>query len=193
MEDLAVGSGGLSSGRDRDLTETQPPRDVKNWVCTKMQHFSAAHPRPHARDVIIWLPKDRQKTMSIVQVYFNYLNFHRPVLQRNKFQRQLDTLYEGGSQAYDPGYVCCLYLVLALGTMSELNKAAGNGMDDSLDMNLKKILAPGWPEHEEFFERALAVKPDLRMTITSLQALILLHWYLYTEVRYRLGLITCYV
>jgi hypothetical protein len=39
-----------------------------------------------------------------------------------------------------------------------------------------------WPEHEDFFQRALAVKPELRVTISSLQALILLHWYLYTEV-----------
>ncbi|KAI9066113.1 hypothetical protein FKP32DRAFT_1589993 [Trametes sanguinea] len=43
-------------------------------------------------------------------------------------------------------------------------------------------MPPDWPEHEEFFQFALAVKPDLRVTVSSLQALILLHWYLYTEV-----------
>ncbi|EJD06683.1 uncharacterized protein FOMMEDRAFT_131550 [Fomitiporia mediterranea MF3/22] len=179
LEDLAVGSGGLSSGRDRDLTETQPPRETKNWHCAKMQHFSSIYPRGHVREVPVWLPKDRQRTMHIVQVYFSYLNFHRPVLQKERFTKQLDNLYEGTPQTYDPGYVCSLYLVLALGTMSELNKAAS--LDESLDTSVKKVLAPGWPEHEEFFERALAVKPDLRMTISSLQALILLHWYLYTE------------
>jgi hypothetical protein len=43
-------------------------------------------------------------------------------------------------------------------------------------------MPPEWPVHDEFFERALAVKPDLRVSVSSLQALILLHWYLYTEV-----------
>jgi len=47
----------------------------------------------------------------------------------------------------------------------------------------KNLMPEDWPEHEEFFERALAVKPDLRVTLSSLQALILLQWYLYTEVR----------
>ncbi|ELU40180.1 fungal specific transcription factor domain-containing protein [Rhizoctonia solani AG-1 IA] len=38
-----------------------------------------------------------------------------------------------------------------------------------------------WPSHVLFFNLALRIKPDLRVTISSLQALILLHWYLYTE------------
>ncbi|KAH8117747.1 fungal-specific transcription factor domain-containing protein [Phellopilus nigrolimitatus] len=183
MEDLAVGSGGLSSGRDRDLTETSPPRDVVNWIDVNMQYVSAAGYGSNARvrDVPIWLPKDRTMAIAIVDVYFKQLNLHRPVLSRNDFEGRLSQLYEKQPAVYDPGYVCNLYLVLALGTMSELNKAAGNAMEDESRTNLKKVLAPGWPEHEEFFERALAVKPDLRMTITSLQALILLHWYLYTE------------
>lgn len=44
-------------------------------------------------------------------------------------------------------------------------------------------LPVSWPAHDEFFARALGVKPDLRVTLSSLQALILLHWYLYCEVR----------
>ncbi|KAL5485752.1 hypothetical protein ACEPAI_6793 [Sanghuangporus weigelae] len=180
-EDLAVGSGGLSSGRDRDLTETQPPREPKIWVCAKMQHVSAGNPRNHIQEVLVWLPKDRKTAEHVVSAYFSYLNCHRPVLQKDRFTNQLEALYDGNREMYDPGYICCLYLVLALGTMSELNKAVGNGLDDQADTSLKKTLVPGWPEHEEFFERALAVKPDLRMTISSLQALILLHWYLYTE------------
>ncbi|THG92479.1 hypothetical protein EW145_g8699, partial [Phellinidium pouzarii] len=120
-------------------------------------------------------------TTIIVDVYFGKLNHHRPVLQQADFMRNLNALYDRQPVAYDPGFLCCAYLVLALGTMSELNKAAGNTMEDVRSTNLEKILTPGWPEHEEFFGRALAVKPDLRMTISSLQALILLHWYLYTE------------
>jgi len=48
---------------------------------------------------------------------------------------------------------------------------------------IKQLMPSDWPEHDELFERALTVKPDLHVTISSLQALILLHWYLYTEVR----------
>lgn len=186
LEDLAVGSGGLSSGRDRDLTETQPPKEPKNWICAKMQHVSALNPRNHAREVPVWLPKDRKTAGHVVSAYFSYLNCHRPALQKDRFTNQLEALYDSNREMYDPGYVCCLYLVLALGTMSELNKPVGNVMEDKGDTGLKKTLVPGWPEHEEFFERALAVKPDLRMTVSSLQALILLHWYLYTEVCFSL-------
>ena len=45
-----------------------------------------------------------------------------------------------------------------------------------------KIISLDWPDHDEFFRRALGVKPYLKVAISSLQALILLHWYLYTEV-----------
>lgn len=185
-EDLAVGSGGLSSGRDRDLTETSPPKDSSNWISVNMQHVTVTgnEPGTRVRNVAIWLPRDRSMTKRIVNVYFKQLNSHRPVLIRHDFEQVLDLLYEGQQVAYDPGFVCSLYLVLALGTMSELNKAAGNAKEESTGspMGKKRLLALGWPEHEEFFQRALAVKPDLRVTISSLQALILLHWYLYCEV-----------
>ena len=55
---------------------------------------------------------------------------------------------------------------------------SSEGTDEAPPTNALK----DFPTHEEFFELALAVKPDLRVTISSLQALILLQWYLYTEV-----------
>ncbi|KAI5121227.1 hypothetical protein M0805_007235 [Coniferiporia weirii] len=181
MEDLAVGSGGLSSGRDRDLTETSPPKDAKHWINVHMKYVSTNHHGTRVRDVDVWLPENRAMTMLIVEVYFTKLNYHRPVLLKNDFERDLNALYERQPVTYDPGFLCNVYLVLALGTMSELNKAAGNTLEESQSTNMDSVLAPGWPDHEELFERALAVKPDLRMTISSLQSLILLHWYLYTE------------
>lgn len=187
LEDLAVGSGGLSSGRDRDLTDTSPPKDVSCWISVNMQHIS--NPGYQAnntriRNVAIWLPKDRDTAKEIVHIYFTQLNYHRPVLNRADFEQVLNLLYDNQTVTYDPGYVCSLYLVLALGTMSRLNTEAGNVKEDPArsPVTKKKQVTQEWPEHEEFFERALAVKPDLRVTISSLQALILLHWYLYTEV-----------
>ncbi|OJA16721.1 hypothetical protein AZE42_12355 [Rhizopogon vesiculosus] len=53
-------------------------------------------------------------------------------------------------------------------------------MPSDSPINTKKLLPTVWPEHDEFFERALAVKPHLRVTISSLQSLILLQWYIYT-------------
>ena len=47
----------------------------------------------------------------------------------------------------------------------------------------RAVKIDGWPTHEEFFEQALVVKPELRVTTSSLQALVLLQWYLYIEVR----------
>lgn len=125
----------------------------------------------------------------IVDGYFVRLNLHRPVFERKEFEKILNDLYDGRTVTHDPGYICSVYLILALGTLSELNHRAVKADAENKDFLghlgssvAKKLMPHGWPEHDEFFERALAVKPDLRVTITSLQALILLHWYLYTEV-----------
>ncbi|KAF8207584.1 fungal-specific transcription factor domain-containing protein [Mycena galopus ATCC 62051] len=199
-EDLAVGSSGLSSGRDRSLTEASIPRDPARWVTVTVRRGSnaSAHP-PHITTVVpdlasaidIWLPRDRKMVAAIADVYFSRLNIHRPVFARRDFDKALDDLYAGQMASapdspvqHDPGFLCSFYLVLALGTLSDLNnRSVHHHMDDSSTQQLlvKKLMPPDWPEHDEFFERALSVKPDLRVTISSLQALILLHWYLYTE------------
>jgi hypothetical protein len=111
---------------------------------------------------------------------------------RSDFEKILNDLYDGHTVSYDPGYICSVYLILALGTLSELNhRAVKSEMENNVDIlgplgstMAKKLMPLDWPEHDEFFERALAVKPDLRVAISSLQALILLHWYLYTEVTF---------
>ncbi|KAJ7573922.1 fungal-specific transcription factor domain-containing protein [Mycena floridula] len=198
-EDLAVGSNGLTSGRDRAvLQEASTPRDTANWrtVCVRRNPKAAAI-APHASingapldntsSVDAWLPKDRAMVHTIVNVYFTRLNIHRPVFARKDFEKSLEDLYNERMSTYDPGFLCSVYLVLALGTLSELNhrwvkldmETSAKG-DNGGSMS-KKLLPPDWPDHDEFFDRALLVKPDLLVTISSLQALILLHWYLYTE------------
>lgn len=127
---------------------------------------------------------------TVVDRYFNCLNVHRPVFLRKDFEKILNDLYDGLAVTHDPGYLCSVYLVLALGTLSELNhRAVKSELDHKGDVlgtlgpsMAKKLMSEDWPEHDEFMDRALAVKPDLRVTMSSLQALILLHWYLYTEV-----------
>lgn len=258
-EDLAVGSSGLSSGRDRAI-ETSTPRDTAKWRVVSIprsvsltslgtlnlqdnldggldgggihgNRYALINPTPGdpMGSVDVWLPKDRGMVDTIVDVYFTRLNIHRPVFARREFERGLERMYgdrgsgnhkeefdamdededenqqddersgtRGGGRrgrrkgaVHDPGFLCSVYLVLALGTLSELNFRAtnhsnGHGQDDGATLSAaitKKLMPSDWPEHDEFFERALSVKPDLRVTISSLQALILLHWYLYTEVR----------
>ncbi|KAF8638703.1 hypothetical protein AX17_001998 [Amanita inopinata Kibby_2008] len=196
-EDLAVGSNGLSSGRDRPVRESMMPRDPQHWISVIHRNStssSAANtlsfPSPvvSAETVNVWLPKDRDMVQRIVNAYFQRLNIHRPVFGVKDFEKIINDLYEGLTVSYDPGYICSLYLVLALGTLSELNHQAASDDANNREaiQNLgsaaaKRLMPPGWPEHDEFFERALSIKPDLRVTISSLQALILLHWYLYTE------------
>ncbi|KAF5381986.1 hypothetical protein D9615_004227 [Tricholomella constricta] len=197
-EDLAVGSSGLSSGRDRDIHEASMPRDSAHWVRVLIRRNSGAAP-PNTLElappitmgssVEVWLPKDRKMVQHVVEGYFVRLNVHRPVFVRKDFEKTLNDLYDGRTVSHDPGYICSVYLVLALGTLSELNHRAvkaemegsGNNLGHLGSTVAKKFMPHDWPEHDEFFERALAVKPDLRVTISSLQALILLHWYLYTE------------
>ncbi|KAF7327603.1 Zn(2)-C6 fungal-type domain-containing protein [Mycena kentingensis (nom. inval.)] len=197
-EDLAVGSSasGLTSGRDRSVHEVSTPRDPAHWVSVTVRRGSKAFVEPpHLATVIpnlsgsmdIWLPKDRAMVEAIVDVYFTRLNIHRPVFARRDFHKSMDDLYAGEFESntlYDPGFLCSFYLVLALGTLSDLNnRSVHHKMDyhSSQKLLVKQLMPPDWPDHDEFFERALSVKPDLRVTMSSLQALILLHWYLYTE------------
>jgi hypothetical protein len=191
-EDLAVGSNGLTSGRDRAAQEVVLPRDSARWTTVSVRRSATASPSSKLIDV--WLPKDRKMVQRIVDIYFSRLNHHRPVFRKADFNRELDALYNEQITVHDPGFICSFYLILALGTLSELNQLAGkNGIDGSikqehpgLNHSVAKKLMPDWPEYDEFFERALTIKPDLRVTISSLQALILLHWFLYIEVRPRL-------
>lgn len=193
-EDIAVGSHGLISGRD--ASEAAFQHDVNKWVLIPMRNSIISSPNAagSAPSLSVFLPKDRELAHYIVNIYFDRLNFHRPVFLRDEFEEAFAQLYSGESQQHDPGFLCSVYLVLALGTLSELNHRAygldtearsnsGGGTNPSLpNVNVKTLMPPEWPEHEAFFHRALAVKPELRVTINSLQALILLHWYLYTEV-----------
>ncbi|KAJ3788059.1 fungal-specific transcription factor domain-containing protein [Lentinula aff. detonsa] len=212
-EDLAVGSSGLDSGRDRVVQLEMPaPRDTAKWRVVSVfrsQNYSSAP------SMDIWIPNDRNTLLNIVNVYFVRLNPHRPVFFRQQFLESLNQLYDEGSPrpVFDPGFICSLYLVLALGTLSELNRSGYQGDvangDSAADLGsdgghlsppLRSAkgkraakstptasdagvsrLPPDWPAHDEFFYRALAIKPELRVTLSSLQALILLHWYLYAE------------
>ncbi|TCD61493.1 hypothetical protein EIP91_008376 [Steccherinum ochraceum] len=195
-EDLAVGSSGLNSKRDRDISEPSLPRDAAKWVPVQMRRNSVASPtspplssssaKPSSQhnSILVWLPKDRNVVAKVLDNYFERLNFHRPVFARSYFESKLSALYDGQVVQHDPGYVCSVYLIMALGTLSELNHRAHEQQGPvpvAAGLNPKKLLPPEWPTHEEFFDRALAVKPDLRVTVSSLQALILLQWYLYTE------------
>ena len=135
----------------------------------------------------VFLPKSRETVGIILEAYFTRLNFHRPVVLRHEFERTLNQLYDGQLVPDDPGFVCSAYLVFALGTLSELNHRVSQHENNvqpstSIGPDLKALMPPDWPDHDEFFQFALKVKPDLRVTVSSLQALILLHWYLYTEV-----------
>ncbi|KAH9158935.1 hypothetical protein EDB89DRAFT_2118334 [Lactarius sanguifluus] len=123
----------------------------------------------------------------IVHIYFERLSFHWPVFLRHEFEVTLAQLYAGELQQHDSGFLCSVYLIFALGTLSELNhrmygldreakNKATSGTLSLANVNVKTLMPPDWPDHEDFFQRALSIKPELR-------ALILLHWYLYTEVR----------
>ncbi|OCH90015.1 hypothetical protein OBBRIDRAFT_835375 [Obba rivulosa] len=197
-EDLAVGLNGLTSKRD-NISDPDVPQDPSKWISVHMRRNSIsvappqsapAHPaiQPASQDTIaVWLPKDRAMVRKIVDVYFTRLNLHRPVFNREDFDQTLSALYSGEILPHDPGFVCSIYLVLALGTLSELNhrvtnlEKGGGQVPTSPSMLTSLLKHPDWPHHEEFFQRALIGKPELRVTVSSLQALILLHWYLYTE------------
>ncbi|KAH8832511.1 hypothetical protein DL96DRAFT_1457837 [Flagelloscypha sp. PMI_526] len=198
-EDISVGMAGLSSGRDRYASggppsRAAPPRQVADWILGSLKRTA-----PGAKvfeSVEIWLPRDRSVTRRIVDVYFERLNIHRPVYDKPGFDQTVDELYssvQGSSSGaygpstspvYDEGFICSFYLILALGTLSEKNHLNVPADSDYCDKSMRP-LPESWPGHDEFFQRALSVKPELRVTLSSLQALILLHWYLYCEIEGR--------
>ncbi|KAG9018248.1 hypothetical protein FRB90_011754 [Tulasnella sp. 427] len=162
------------------------------------------HPAIHRNRLALRLPRNRALTDQVVRKYFDRLNYHRPVFIPEEFNVGLDALYDSldsGDVGHrriphispfgrgqpppasvplvpqdDPGFLCSVYLILALGRLAIDNEVMHKGTDEAPPSPMKDF-----PTHEEFFELALAVKPDLRVTISSLQALILLQWYLYTE------------
>lgn len=74
--------------------------------------------------------------------------------------------------AEDSGFLCCIYLIFALGTLDVQNRRAQQA----------QRIEESWPTHEQFYNHALGLKPDLQNSISTLQALSAFHWYLFTEV-----------
>lgn len=193
---MSVSSTNLFSGRDRDLMDLHEPRDKSKWLAVTVRSNSISSlmnpvmEPPTTSAVNLWLPKDQETVARIVDVYFERLNYHRPVFTRLEFDQKLAALYHPQSNAvqHDPGFICSFYLVLALGTMSELSRlSGGKGKDGRTlppekDASHQKLMPQDWPDYEDLFTRALAAKSDMRVSISSLQALILLHLYLYAEV-----------
>lgn len=134
---------------------------------------SPSHPTPELD--MVYLPKNRKIANHLVEMYFERLNFHRPIFEKNDYLRRFESLYSTDTVTMDDvGFICSTYLILALATLSELHQP-------TLTPTWLAELKAEWPRHEDLFSRALAVKPDLRVTISSLQALLLLQWYLYSE------------
>ncbi|KAG8771417.1 hypothetical protein FRC15_003424 [Serendipita sp. 397] len=123
----------------------------------------------------VWLPSNHKIANHMVEKYFERLNFHRPIFEKGNFLRRFELLYSTDAVTTDDvGFICSTYLILALATLSELHQP-------EQDADWVSELKAEWPTHEELFSRALVVKPELRVTISSLQALLLLQWYLYSE------------
>ncbi|KAH9045904.1 hypothetical protein EDB83DRAFT_2637995 [Lactarius deliciosus] len=125
-----------------------------------------------------FLPKDRDMVQHIVHIYFERLSFHRPVFLRHEFEVTLTQLYAGESQQHDSGFLCSVYLIFALGTLSELNhhvygldreakNKATSGTLSLANVNVKTLMPPDWPDHKDFFQRALSIKPELCVTTAA--------------------------
>ncbi|KAJ1307347.1 hypothetical protein OPQ81_001453 [Rhizoctonia solani] len=199
-EDLAVE--GYIAGQPPD-GHAPPVLNPSHWQHSRINRSGkpGAPPEP---PVEVWLPYDQARAFRIVDVYFRNLEMSRPIFIRREFIASLRALYRlvGGGPPIsyqeaiegedppedershnfasylstvhdDPGFLCSVYLVFALGTLSETNHLVHD--------NPEAPIPTDWPSHVLFFNLALRIKPDLRVTISSLQALILLHWYLYTE------------
>jgi len=166
-------------GEDLPLNNGSSPLQERHW---QKRHFKkGVLPSPSQTAVTselewFWLPKNRTIANHLIDMYFKRLNFHRPIFEKDDFKRRFDALYSSDTVTMDdPGFICSMYLILALATLSELHQPR---KEAAWIAELKA----DWPTHEDLLSRALIIKPELRVTMSSLQALLLLHWYLYSEV-----------
>lgn len=163
-------------------TAFDEPLKPDHWMSIPLKRGTGSGPLFETRE--FYLPRQREQVSAVVDCYFDQLNPHRPVFMHEDFVTALDALYDTLEEgkpispkyvdiASDSGFLCSVYLVLALGTLCVETQRLHNAQDAH---------RPTWPGHEDFYDLALALKPDLTNSISTLQALILLHWYLYTEV-----------
>lgn len=172
--------GGIPVVRDGVFSK---PRDPAAWAEAAIPH------RPAQQEQQFLLPREREITNQVLTAYFTELNPYRPIFDDADVREKIDILYCSISSdadvrasvatskhpdiAGDSGFLCCMYLIFALGTLCVQNRR----------IHQAERVEENWPNHEEFYDLALALKPDLQNSISTLQALLILHWYLFTEVR----------
>ena len=171
--------GGVPVIRD---TVVSKPRDPAAWTETAIPRSST-----HQAQQFL-LPREREIVNQVLTTYFTDLNPYRAIFDEADVREKIDVLYssissDGDVRASvaagkhhdvidDSGFLCCVYLILALGTLCVQNRR----------IHQAERVEEIWPSHEEFYDLALALKPDLQNSISTLQALLILHWYLFTEV-----------
>lgn len=172
--------GGVPVVRDSAVSK---PRDPAAWTETAIPRNSAQQQQQFL------LPREREIVNQVLATYFTDLNPYRPIFDEADVREKLDVLYSSVSSdadvrasvatgkhhdvTEDSGSLCCVYLIFALGTLCVQNRR----------IHQAERVEENWPSHEEFYDLALALKPDLQNSISTLQALLILHWYLFTEVR----------
>ncbi|CAG8679249.1 3058_t:CDS:2, partial [Acaulospora colombiana] len=142
------------------------------WQSRPFRRNQTSAPSPPSQSTSaldpVWLPKNREIALNMIEKYFKRLNFHRPIFEKDNFLRRFEALYNTDSGPNDDsGFLCSTYMILALATLSEMHQP-------DLDKAWKERLQKEWPTHEILFSRALVAKSELRVTISSLQALLLL-------------------
>ncbi|KZP00658.1 hypothetical protein CALVIDRAFT_283840 [Calocera viscosa TUFC12733] len=177
------------------------------WLSRPIQRPDRPGKSPTDKDKHkVFLPKNRTEVARLVDVYFQRLNHLRPVFSsRAWFDNKLREEYElidrwnafgtlvdttakpkpppektkrrrrgkkDEEREDDPGFLCSVYLILALSRMADI----ASDRQEAKRSDMKHFPVPA-----HFFKRAVQSKAELRVTISSLQALILMQWYLYTE------------
>ncbi|PFH46649.1 hypothetical protein AMATHDRAFT_7560 [Amanita thiersii Skay4041] len=128
LQTMSAGSSELSPKAGHFTHGSTPPLDPEHWMTILANRnpgdldsdhlYSSPTPVPEPA-MIIWVPKNRETLHRIVDIYFQRLNTHRLVFSRQEFDEIVAKVYEG--RDYDPGQLCSVYLVLALGLLSEQN------------------------------------------------------------------------
>ena len=157
------------------------PRDAAAWTETAISRSSMQQEQQ------FHLPREREIVNQVLTAYFTDLSPYRPIFNETDVHEKIDVLYSSISSnadvragiassrhhdvTDDSGFLCCVYRIFALGTLSVENRRICQA----------ERVEENWLSHEEFYDLALALKPDLQNSISTLQARLILHWYLFIK------------
>lgn len=123
---LGYGHLDAESSLDSNTQETTTPRESSPTSSDFWSRYMQGENQVRERDEMAakehdWCfpPRDREMARRVIDKFFQGINRFRPIMDEDDFKREYGRLSQVNISidgAFDPGFIACAYLVLALGT-----------------------------------------------------------------------------